>query len=451
MKRYIKQLKYKPLVAMLAMAMVLPACELDDIPDPNNPTVESLLQNATVDDLNNLVVGTVSGMRNGLGTYYDNVGVIGREHYRFSGADPRFTSDLLGAVNATLDNNTFYTTTPWSTRYRVVKNTNLLIEAVNNTELITEEQRQAYLGFAKTIKAYQLLLNLTMMNENGIRLDVEDPDNLGPIVDKATALAAISELFDEAAAHIAQAGESFPFPLAGFSGNSTASGENEFFDEPAGFLKFNRALAARVAIYRGNFTEALSLLEDSFFDLTAPFDRGVYYVFSTSPGDQLNPLYFAPNAAGEVRIAHPSFIADIAPNDDRATKVSRREQAATQSGLTGQYDVALYETNTAPVPIIRNEELILIYAEANIQTGDLGEAVRALNIIRRGHGLQPYTGPVTQAALIDEMLYQRRYSLYFEGHRWVDLRRYNRLDQLPIDRAGDDVWVNFPIPFAENI
>lgn len=426
----------------MAMALVLPSCELDDIPDPNNPTIESVRENATVDDLNNLVVGTESGMRNVLGTYYDNVGVIGREHYRFSGADPRFTSDLLGAANAVLDNNTFYTTNPWSARYRVVKNTNILIDAATNTELITEEQRQGYLGFAKTIKAHQLLMNLTMMNENGIRLDVEDPDNLGPIVDKAAALTAISGLLDEAADHLQQAGTEFAFPLSeGFEGFST----------PSGFLEFNRALAARVAVYRENYAEALTLLQASFFDLDGAFSNGVYYVFSTQPGDQLNPLYFAPNAAGEVRIAHPSYIEDIAPNDDRASKVSLRNAPATQSFLTGRYDVALYATNTDPVPIIRNEELILIYAEANIQTGDLGEAVRALNIIRTGHGLQPYTGPVTEQALINEMLEQRRFSLYFEGHRWIDMRRYNRLGQLPIDRGGDDVWVSFPIPFAENV
>ncbi|WP_460879778.1 RagB/SusD family nutrient uptake outer membrane protein [Pontibacter rugosus] len=308
MNNYIKQLKYKPLLALLAIAIVLPSCELDDIPDPNNPTIESVLQNATVDDLNNLVAGTESGMRGGIGTYYDNVGVIGREHYRFSGADPRFTSDLLGAANATLDNNTFYTTTPWSSRYRVVKNTNILIEAVGNTELISEEQRQGYLGFAKTIKAHQLLMNLTMMYENGIRINVDDPDNIGPIVDRATALAAISELLNEGAAHLRQAGDSFAFPLAGFDDATTTDADDpEPFSSPAGFLKFNRGLAARVAVYRENYAEALTILPESFFSLNLPFDVGVYYVFGTGSGDQLNPLYTAQNAAGEVRIAHPAL------------------------------------------------------------------------------------------------------------------------------------------------
>ena len=93
---------------------------------------------------------------------------------------------------------------------------------------------------------------------------------------------------------------------------------------------------------------------------------------------------------------------------------------------------------------------MLLYAEAKIQTGVFGDAVPVLNKIRTGNGLLSYAGPVDNASLINEMLKQRRYSLYAEGHRWVDMRRYNRLSELPVDRTEDDVWNCFPIPFAEN-
>jgi starch-binding outer membrane protein, SusD/RagB family len=112
MTRYIKTPLVLKAALLLAFSFSFTSCEIDDFPDPNQPTIELVTNNATVDDLNNLVVGSESGMRNFLGTYYDNVGVIGREHFRFSGADPRFTSDLLGAGSAILDNNTFYTTNP---------------------------------------------------------------------------------------------------------------------------------------------------------------------------------------------------------------------------------------------------------------------------------------------------------------------------------------------------
>ena len=94
----------------------------------------------------------------------------------------------------------------------------------------------------------------------------------------------------------------------------------------------------------------------------------------------------------------------------------RTSTASIPAGLSSNRDVWVYTSSTAPIPIIRNEELILIYAEANIQLNNFDDAIKALNIIRTKHGLANYSGAQTQAALIDEMLYERRYSLYFEGH-----------------------------------
>ncbi|HEY0894975.1 MAG TPA: RagB/SusD family nutrient uptake outer membrane protein, partial [Sphingobacteriaceae bacterium] len=147
--------KHTGFLCSLAASLVFlaPACELNETVDPNNPSVEGVLNNASVPVLNTIVTGTESGMRLNLEFYLDDVGAVGRELYRFSTADPRYTGDLLGKGNAILDNNTFYITNPWNALYRVVKNTNILIEAVNNTAQPTEEQKQGYLGFANTIKA----------------------------------------------------------------------------------------------------------------------------------------------------------------------------------------------------------------------------------------------------------------------------------------------------------
>ena len=96
--------------------------------------------------------------------------------------------------------------------------------------------------------------------------------------------------------------------------------------------------------------------------------------------------------------------------------------------------------------------MILIYAEAKIQrnTGtDLVDAVAALNTIRTIWGLPVYSGAVTQAALIDEMLNQRRYSLWGEGHRWVDMRRYGRLDQIDTSLDGGRVPTQVARPQGE--
>ena len=92
---------------------------------------------------------------------------------------------------------------------------------------------------------------------------------------------------------------------------------------------------------------------------------------------------------------------------------------------------------------------MLIYAEANVGS-DNGQAISAINKVRNANNLGDYSGGTTDADLMNEILFQRRYSLFGEGHRWVDMRRWGRLGELPIDRPDDDVWEKFPRPVSEN-
>jgi len=432
-----KRSKYISLIIATVMTIFLYSCK-KDYGNLNSPTVEEFLDNATPTDLNILVSGTESGMRNSMGLYLDDVSTIGREGYRFSGSEPRYLSDLLGANDAELSSSNFYITNTWAARYRAVKNCNVLIQAANNSKLISAAEKNGYIGFARTVKAYQLLLNLNLTYSNGIRVNVSDPDNLGGFVSYDEGLSAIASLLDSAKTDFG--GASVTFPLAGFAG----------LDDAAGLLKVNRAIAARVAAYRSQWADVLTDLNESFFDLAGDFYLGVYHAFGTGSGDQINPLFIPQNNNGEIRLAHPSFAADIAANDDRIAKATLRQSVASLSGLSSDRDVWIYTSSTAPMPFIRNEELILLYAEAKIQTNSLPDAIVALNVIRDGHNLIPYAGAVTQPALITEMLNQKRYSLFYEGHRWIDLRRYDRLNELPIDRTGDDIWDEFPLPVTEN-
>ena len=426
----------KNILILSTLIVLLGSCK-KDYGDLNNATVEDFTSNATVGELNNLVSGTESGMRNNLALYLDDVGIIGRELYHFSTSEPRYVTDLLGASAGTLSNSNFYITNTWASRYQVVKNCNVLIQAATNSKFVTAAQRSAYIGFARTIKAHELLMNLNLTDSNGIRINVSDPDHPGPFVSYADGLTAITALLDSAKTDLTSATVSFN--LAGFGG----------FSDAAGLTKFNRALAARVAVYQQNWATALTDLTASFFALHGDLTIGVFHMYGTGSGDQLNTFFIPQNQTGEVRIAHPSYATNITPGDDRIGKATLRNAVASLNGLSGNRDVWVYTSSTATIPIIRNEELILIYAEANIQTTDFPDAVVALNVIRAAHNLSPYAGAVTKAALLTEMLNQRRYSLYCEGHRWVDMRRYGLLGQLPIDRPGDDVWTEFPIPVSE--
>jgi starch-binding outer membrane protein, SusD/RagB family len=432
-KQYFKYV-FAALVLLLASS-----CEINEITDPNNPNRSSIESNASIGELNNLVAGTESLMRKELGFYYDVVGIIGREHYFFTDADPRYTGELLGKEGASLDAAGFYGTRPYAGRYAAILNANILINAVNNTSaVLTAEEKNGYLGFAKTAQAYSYLLALNLQYDNGIRIDVADPENLGPFVGYQEALTAISALLDEAHTHLTSAGTEFKFSLSsGFAG----------FDTPATFAQFNRAIKARVEIYRGNKANALTALAASFMSLAGNLDNGPSHSYSTAGNDVANPVYRVPGEA-EALIAHPSFIADARPGDTRLAEKTETRTVATSDGLSGTYDVTLYESLDSDIKIIRNEELILLYAEANIGTNNTA-AVNALDVVRNAAGLGNYAGATDNASLEAELLYNRRYSLFGEGHRWIDLRRYNLLNTLPIDRVGDDVWMKFPRPVSE--
>ncbi len=436
--KLIHKILFLPVVCLMTLS-----CELEDGENLNGPTAESIQDGITRGELEQAITGVLSDMRLRIGTQVDGQSLAGREYYRFQSSDPRWSSDVM---TGNLDNNTFYTTAPYSARYTAIKDANLIIQGIGNSEgIFTEAEITVSKGFLNTIKAHELLMVLNHQYQNGIRVDVSDPDNLGPFLGYDEAIAFISNLLGEAATQLQNSGVEFPFSLPddgeGFTIAST----------PADFLQFNKAIHARVEVYRGNYTEAESLLEDSFMNLSGDLSESVYFTFSQSGLDFPNPLFFSVNqTVANARIAHPSFIEDTLTGDSRISKVVRREEVLTQSDLSGIYNVFVYDNIVDNVDIIRNEELVLLYAEA-LHISNPSGAINAINIIRNAAELDDYSGGDSPAELVDEILLQRRYSLFAEGgHRWIDMRRFNRLDQLPNDRPGDNVFVQFPTPAAEN-
>ncbi|MBT8323958.1 MAG: RagB/SusD family nutrient uptake outer membrane protein, partial [Winogradskyella sp.] len=238
-----------------------------------------------------------------------------------------------------------------------------------------------------------------------------------------------------------QAGSEFAFPLAGFDG----------FDTPSSFAEFNRALSAIANLYAGNGQAALTDLNASFLDLNGDLNVGPKHVFSLSSGDATNDLFKITDNNGDQIIVHNSWINDAEAGDTRVTqKTSLRANPTSQDGLNGTHQTELYMSNVSPIDMVRNEELILVYAEASILASNLQDAEDALNIIRDSASLPPYSGAQTAAELTTEMLKQRRYSLWCENHRMFDLRRYNLSSTLPIDRTGDQIFNTLPIPLTEN-
>jgi len=429
-------MKYLVYISLLIFSVTFfSSCNIDDLPNPNGPSLEGF--EGTKSELQTLVTGSEDLLRQEVGFYYDVVSIIGRDYYFFTGSDPRYTGEVLGKGISTLDRAGFYGTRPYYGRYRNIKNLNLLIDVAEKSTLISPAETKGYKGFAKTLQAYEYHLALNLQYKNGIRIDVKDPKNLGPFVSYENALIEISKLLDEANTELQ--GATFSFTL---------SDAMKDFSTAAEFSKFNRALAARISLYQGKNDEALTRLSSSFFDINGDLNKGPARFYSLAGGDFPNNIYRQPDQADAIIVQQDNVI-KLEAGDQRATKFLQRTAPLSLDGLSGTHDAFVYKSFEDFVSLIRNEELILIYAEANI-TKDANEAVKAINIIRSKAGLSNYNGGTGSAALLSEISNQRRYSLFGEGHRWVDMRRWGRLNELPKDRTDDDVWEQLPRPISEN-
>jgi len=411
------------------------ACDSLEVEDPNAPAFDDV-------SIQSLVVGTEGGMRLALGVYLRVVGALGRETYYFEPADPRYTGELY---TGPLDPNGFLLTNSWAARYAVIKNATTLLERSAASVELSDPQKAGVDGFARTIIAYQLLLNLNLTYDNGIKIVFNDDVNT-PFVTRAEGLAEVARYLDEAAGDLGQAGGAFVFTLSpGFAG----------FNTPATFLQFNRALRARVALYQEDYTTVLSALDASFLDEDAGMDLGVYHAFSAATGDRTNPMFEVPTSPSVKLRAHPDVKAEAEAGDQRyATKVLDRSGEAgfnpspsAAAGLSSALVATVAGGSSAPYPIIRNEELFLIRAEAYAEQGSLGLAEQDINRVRAAAGLDPITLSANNAT--DQIQHERFYSLFAEGHRWIDIRRQGRLNELPNDRATDQIFTQFPRPLDE--
>jgi len=450
-------------VAAAALTLGASACEFD-VPDLNNPGLDDLQDHPTATVVNAATTGLLFGHRSNLAAangYVAQLGIMGREAYNFDDADPRFIGELLtGALNP----GSPFGGNFWPLPYANLRQAQIILDAKGKVAEFSTEEQKGIEGFVDTIMALDLLIIANTRDTNGGVIDMTrtPADGVAPLVSKDAMFEAIVKHLDDGKAALMMAGDAFSFPLS--TGFRT-------FDSPATFLTFNRALRARVAIYLKDYQGALDALAESFIvtmDLNVQaLQVGCYESYSTASGDAVNAL-INPNI-----FAHPNLVtaAQKKANNDPDDRLTRKvvqvpdDEVGGASGISSNVKFTIYGPPDNPNPaafvsIIRNEELILLRAEANWGLGgvdNLLAAVDDLNLVRTISGGLPALAPGQTADQIeDEILYNRRYSLLFEGgHRWLDLRRFDRLTDLaaedpniPDDPATPD---NEHITFVYNV
>lgn len=458
---------YKILSAFL-IAAVFSACEIfeiDPVTNPNAADAAVVESGATQSQLQGLVTGLESRHRNYVALTSRAFGTFGREILPYRDSDPRYTQDWLGR-ELPPDPQFFLVNNIYNSAYQAIKQANFLMESAANTSSVTASDLAGINGFAKTIQGWQYMIVYLHQYDNGMRIDVDDPLNPGPRLSRTEALAQIRTILDDGFNDLN--GATFPFTLtAGFVDRTNRNGDS--FNSVTGLMQINRAIAARAAIYAEDWSGALSALNQSFMgdinSLTVDdLQIGPAHSYSGPPGF-FNPLFFPFDVfSTQMEVVHPVVLRDTVAGDLRNDKFFERvNNPVTNQALqeyTATHQDGRWPNNTADIPFIRIEELVLIYAEASAQSGNVGDAVNAIDQIRTLNNIGPYTGATDTQSLIDEILFQRRYSLWFESlpHRWVDLRRYNRLSDLEGNwqttngafiASDEEIFTQMAIPQAE--
>jgi hypothetical protein len=461
--------KYTTIALTLGATLALGACKDSAVVNPEDaPTVEANSGALTRGSLQSLATGVLAQDRSaivGTFTHYVLAAIFARDVYRIDASEPRYVNETLGGNP---DPGSFAGGGGWAGFYTATRAaTNLLIAlpSAPATE-VTAAEKSATSGFIKTMRALDYYRLAELRDTVGISIQTDDPNEVTPILCKTPALTAIANMLDDALTDLNAAGAATKLPFA-LPAGFTAFGRD--YSVVSNIIKFNRALKGKVNLYRGldRTNPQPALFATAIADLTtalggaAPgavpasqFSVGPYYNFVVGGSENT-----ANNRADDKIGLNPLVGDSILAGDTRASKIVTRSTGTLSSGtggistsITASFATATLGNQQAPVGILRDEEVVLLRAQAYIEAGNFTAATQDLNSVHTAYGLAPYAVFANKEAARSAVLYDKRYSLLFEGpQRLVDLRAYGRLNNtyLRKETASDPFNAAFPIPRAE--
>ena len=457
---------YRTFALTLGATLALGACKDSAVVNPEDaPTVEAISGALTRGSLQSLATGVLAQDRSaivGTFTHYVLSAIFARDVYRIDASEPRYVGETL-AGNP--DPGSFAGGGGWAGFYTATRAaTNLLVAlpSASATE-VTAAEKAATSGFIKTMRALDYYRIIELRDTVGMAIQTDDPNEVTPILCKTPALTAIASMLDDGLADLNTAGGATKLPFA-LPGGFTAFGRN--YSTVSNIILFNRALKGKVDLYRGLdrtnpqpalFATAITELTQALGGAAAggvpasQFSVGPYYNYVVGGSENT-----ANNRSDDKIGLNPLVKDSIQAGDARASKIVNRSAPISGFGvatpITYVGSTPTLANQQAPVGILRDEEVVLLRAQAYIEASNFAAATADLNSVRTSYGLAPYAVFATKDAARSAALYEKRYSLLFEGpQRLVDLRAYGRLNgtYLRKETATDPFNAAFPIPRAE--
>lgn len=433
MKRYIT-------ITLAAAALGAVGCKDNPVANPiDQPTVGALSGALTRVTLQQLATGVLAQDRASVNSFAIMLepAIFARDAYRIDASEPRYVQETLGGNP---DPGSFAGGGGWTGFYTAIRAANTLILALPATanSQFTTAEINATRGFMRTMKALDYWHVIEVHDTVGATIQTDDVSAVTPIRCVTPVLAYIASLLDSANADLTAAGGTTVLPFTMPSG-FTAFGRD--YSVVSNLVKFNRGLKGKVDFYRGldRTNPQPALFPTAIAELTlalggaapgavptADFAKGPYYVFIPGGAEA------TPNGTADAKVGlNPKVGDSIQVGDARASKIVPRTLLAgfgLSTSITYSGAVANTANLSAPLGILRDEELVLLRAQAEIEAGQLPQATLDINDVRTNYGLTA-VAPATKAAAINAVLYEKRFSLLFEGaQRLNDLRSYKRLN-----------------------
>jgi hypothetical protein len=477
--------------------MALAACKDTAVPNFRSPQINP----ESPSGIQFLVTGVVANSRADIGQDILALSGMGREIGVFTPTDSRFITEWMGDGNI-IPNSDFYGGGGWSAEFLNAKDAEAIIQDVPKvTPAYSASDASLITGVMKTFEAYNMMLVAETRDTNGVPIYgwASPPTSPAPILCIKDVWKGIAAMLDSAEADL-DAGQPGALPITLPIGYAAVSGAG-----PSGtsgnFAGFNRALAAYAKLQyayattrvAGGGTPAdsahsgaplLSALvaADSAVHATFLYDPAalepptagnftdplaVYHNYSSTSGDLDNPVTFAVGQTTTVFVLDTVASEIAAGGDLRATKLivnssTPQSGAGPSANAVAASDITIgfYESAGSPIPIIRNEELVLIEAAIQLGEGNLATAVASINAIRTGVGHVPvFVNPGTYVGVRDQLLHEMRASNIGEPgeERIMAVRNYGlQLQQTTTwgvktaTNPGDTHTTLLPIPIQES-
>jgi hypothetical protein len=400
-------------LGLAAAAAVLAGCD-----DPLNPTpAQQIPQQEALDTPEEIRVAAnamYDAFQNCDGSYCRNLLIypdLYADNLRYTGTyttDREVASRSLKADNAGIED-------IWEEMYDAINRANNIVAAAPEVTALSAGEAKVLGGEARFVRALAYF-NLAKFF-GGVPLVTEPQWELSPAVNVPRNTEAETWALIEADL------------LAAIS--ALPSWDDQ--DEGRANVEAAMALLARAHLYQREWQQAYdranAVIAAGTFELLDDYSD-VFEGESHSEAVYSIPFSVTdPNALAFWFFAKPLGRRGIAPTETlRESFAENDERVGVAVQFQGTADYGFKYTDIAggsdDVPVIRYAELFLIRAEAGARLGLLNQAIADVTTIRDRAGLDPLDASVdNQTEVLLAVLEERRRELFYEGHRFFDLKR----------------------------